>query len=47
MYFHAFMRKLVLQACTEQLIPDVEFQTGHNNQYEIYPAMNFISFLNM
>ena len=45
--FHVFMRKLVLQICAEQLISGVEFQICQNNRYEIYPDMNFISFLNM
>ena len=41
------MREPVLQICAEQLISGVEFQIGQNNGYEIYPNMNFISFLNM
>ena len=45
--FYVFMRKPVLQICAEQLISGVEFQIGQNNRYEIYPDMNFISFLNM
>ena len=36
------MRKPVLQISAEQLISGVEFQIGQNNQYEIYPDMNFI-----
>ena len=46
--FHVFMRKPVPQILlAERLISGVEFQIGQNNQYEIYPEMNFISFLNM
>ena len=45
--FHVFVPKAVLQICAQQLITGVEFQTGQNNRYEIYPDMNFISFKNM
>ena len=45
--FHVFMREPVPQILAERLISGVEFQIGQNNQYEIYPEMNFISFLNM
>ena len=45
--FHVLMRKPVLKICAEQLISGVEFEISQNNQYEIYPSMSFISFLNM
>ena len=41
------MHKPALQICAEQLISRVEFEISQNNRYEIYPDMNFISFLNM
>ena len=41
------MRKPVLQAGAEQFVSGVEFEIGQNNRYEIYPDMNFMSFLNM
>ena len=45
--FHVFVRKPVLKMCAEQLISGAVFQIGQNNWYEIYPAISFISFLNM
>ena len=35
------------QAGAEQFVSCVEFEIGQNNRYEIYPDMNFMSFLNM
>ena len=37
-----------IETCAERLISGVESQIGQNKRYpEIYPDMNFISFLNM
>ena len=41
MNIHVFMSKPVLQICAEELILGVEFETGQNSGYEIYPDMNF------
>ena len=41
MNFDFFMRRPVLQICTEQLILGVQFPIGHNNQHEIYPNTHF------
>ena len=40
-------KKKKIETCAERLISGVESQIGQNNQYKIYPDMNFISFLNM
>ena len=47
MNFHVFMRKLVLEKYAEQFISSFEFDIGQNDRCEIYPDMNFKSFLNM
>ena len=41
------MRKLVLEKYAEQFISSFEFDIGQNDRCEIYPDMNFKSFLNM
>ena len=40
--FHVFVRKPVLQICGDRVKLGAEFQIGQDNQYEIYPDMNFI-----